>query len=407
MMKEKLGGLMKEKNIKKISVYALGLIAFTFLLYRFDVVRTMVFFLTRILSPFIIGGLIAVFLNIPAKVIHKLLKKTPMKKIKGSILWPISIVLALIILVLIVVIVFGSLLPVVVDSVIYAFDQVPGQVDRFLTWIKAIDLDKFNLDEGAIEQIEDQITKANNEFLNFLKGLSANLVTGGFSFISSTLNSLLDFILGLIFSIYLLLGKKNLGRQVKKVLYAFLSVENARRVIIIGRRVSTIFHSFLSGVAVEATIYGLMSYIAMKILSMPFASSISMLNALGTFIPYFGAIIGGFIGFILIMTVSLKKAFIFLVLTVVLQQVEANLIYPVVVGDKVGLPGIWVMVGVTLGGSLFGLVGMLLSVPITTLLYVTVRDIVNYRLMKKDGEDPVLSHVLAKTNIEMKDDIDL
>lgn len=398
---------MKEKDIKKISVYALGLIAFTFLLYRFDIVRTMVFFLTRILSPFIIGGLIAVFLNIPAKVIHKLLKKTPMKKIKGSILWPISIVLALIILVLIVVIVFGSLLPVVVDSVIYAFDQVPGQVDRFLTWIKAIDLDKFNLDEGAIEQIEDQITKANNEFLNFLKGLSANLVTGGFSFISSTLNSLLDFILGLIFSIYLLLGKKNLGRQVKKVLYAFLSVENARRVIIIGRRVSTIFHSFLSGVAVEATIYGLMSYISMKILSMPFASSISMLNALGTFIPYFGAIIGGFIGFILIMTVSLKKAFIFLVLTVVLQQVEANLIYPVVVGDKVGLPGIWVMVGVTLGGSLFGLVGMLLSVPITTLLYVTVRDIVNYRLMKKDGEDPVLSHVLAKTNIEMKDDIDL
>lgn len=398
---------MKEKDIKKVSIYALGLIAFTFLLYRFDVVRTMVSFLTRILSPFIIGGLIAVFLNISAKVIHKLLKNTPMKKIKESVLWPISIVLALIILVLIVVIVFGALLPVVVDSVIYAFDQVPGQVDRFLTWLKAIDLDKFNLDEGAIKQIEDQITKANNEFLNFLKGVSANLVTGGFSFISSTLNSLLDFILGLIFSIYLLLGKKNLGRQVKKVLYAFLSEENAKRLIIIGRRINTIFHSFLSGVAIEATIYGLMSYIAMRILSMPFASSISMLNALGTFIPYFGAIIGGLIGFILILTVSIKKALIFLILTVVLQQVESNLIYPVVVGDKVGLPGIWVMVGVTVGGSLFGLVGMLLAVPVTTLLYATARDIVNYRLRKKDGEDPVLSHILAKTNIEMKDDIDL
>ena len=191
------------------------------------------------------------------------------------------------------------------------------------------------------------------------------------------------FFIGFIFSIYVLFQKETLARQTKKILYAFTKEKTAQKVLRVVRLANTTFASFLSGQCLEACILGTMFCVTMLVIRLPYALLIGIVIAITALIPIVGAFIGCVVGIILIGLVNPVKAVIFVIMFFVLQQIEGNLIYPHVVGSSVGLPGMWVLMAVTVGGSLFGIVGMLTFIPICSVCYALFRLFVNERLKEK------------------------
>lgn len=390
---------MKNIRIKEIAKYAAIIVILTFVLYRFDKVREFASMLFSILAPFIAGGVIALFVNVPAKVINKAIDKTPASKMGTNMKWGISIVLAFILIILVVVLVFGSVVPDVIRSLVLALEQFPAIINNVVRWYYSLDFEALQIDYGVVTSIQQFLIDIADGLLKWLMGLTSDIVARSVRMISNIISLIVNIVLALIFCIYLLIFKGQLRTQIYKINYAFFKNERATQFTLLISRVNNIFYNYLSGLLVEAFIYGVLSFIVMKILNMPYAASISMINALFTFIPYFGPFFGGAIGAILIMTQSVKQAFLFVIMTVILQMLEGNIIYPRVVGNKVGLPAIWVMVSVSLGGTIAGLIGMLLAVPVCTFFYLSLKDIVDYRLMVKNGEDVKLSELMEETNL--------
>lgn len=192
------------------------------------------------------------------------------------------------------------------------------------------------------------------------------------------------FFIGLVFACYILLQQEFLKRQMKKLIFAYLKEKHANRFLQICALTYRTFSNFLTGQCLEAVILGMMFFVSMTILRFPFAVLVGVLIAFTALIPIFGAFIGCVVGAFLILTISPSQAAAFIVLFIVLQQIEGNLIYPKVVGGSIGLPAIWVLVAVTLGGSLFGIVGMLVFIPIVSVVYTLLKEDVNKRLIEKD-----------------------
>ena len=188
---------------------------------------------------------------------------------------------------------------------------------------------------------------------------------------------MVDIVLGIVFAIYLLAQKENLGRQTKKSIRAIFGEERAKKIVDFSSLTNSVFTKFVTGQLTEACIIGVLCFIGMLIFGMPYAGIISILVGFTALIPIFGAFIGTGIGAFLILLENPLKAIWFVIFIIVLQQLEGNLIYPRVVGKSVGLPGIWVLAAVTIGGGLFGVMGMLFSVPICSVLYVMFREYVN------------------------------
>ena len=201
------------------------------------------------------------------------------------------------------------------------------------------------------------------------------------STVAGTITSL---VLGIVFAIYILLKKEDLRRQIKKVMRAYLPEKKEKKIIEISELSNKIFGNFITGQCLEAVIIGVLCFIGMLLLNIPYASTISVLVGFTALIPVFGAFIGTIVGAFLILMVSPTKAIIFIIFILILQQLEGNLIYPKVVGKSVGLPGIWVLVAVTIGASVYGILGMLISVPLCSILYSIIRTNVNDKIDQKN-----------------------
>lgn len=261
-------------------------------------------------------------------------------------------------------------------------DNIPGFIDRVNHTINDLML--------AYPDIADQIMNIQLDWEQMGKNLLKLVQDSGGDFVTSTLGvatsivgGVVNFVLGLVFAIYVLLQKENLARQVKQVFYAFLPEKLVKKILYILSLSSATFSRFLSGQCLEAFILGLMFFICMTILKFPYALMISVLIALTALIPIFGAFIGCIVGAFLILIESPVQALWFVVLFLILQQVEGNLIYPHVVGGSIGLPSLWVLVAVTIGGSTMGIAGMLLFIPLCSVLYVLIRAEVFKRLRQK------------------------
>lgn len=393
---------MRENKLQEAAKYGALLILLTFFLYRYEAVAGFTRNIFSVFLPFIIGGFIALVINVPAMGLRKILEKTPVKKLKPGLVWALSIILAFFLIVLVVAIVFGSVIPDIYQSLITGLDQVPDLLARLTIWLEGINIQALSAETQIWENFEKLIRESSNQIITWLRQTSTKAISSSVQILSNALGVVVNIVLALIFCIYVLLYKDSLARQVRKILYAFLSEEKAKIIVLLARRFATTLNNFFTGEGMEAIIFGLMTFVSMLILRLPFASSIAMINGLMIFIPYFGAFIGGLVGFVLIATISIKKALVFLLLFLVLQQLEGNIIYPKVVGDKVGLPGIWVMMSVAVGGGFAGLPGMIFAVPITTFLYTSLRDLVNYRLRLKAGEDVSLSQLIKEVD-EVKD----
>ena len=219
--------------------------------------------------------------------------------------------------------------------------------------------------------------------MNFLKNGAGSVLGGTMEAAKSIISGVSTFFIAFVFACYVLFQKERLSVQVRKLMYAFVPEDWTDILIALGSVTHKTFSSFLTGQCVEAVILGCMFFIVLSIFNFPYAMLISVLIAFTALIPVFGAFIGCGVGTVLILLVNPMKGLLFVVVFLVLQQIEGNFIYPHVVGNSVGLPSMWVLAAVSVGGSLMGVVGMLIFIPIVSVVYTLLRGIVNRRLKEK------------------------
>lgn len=379
---------LNKENMRKIR----WLIAFAVLLYlgiqNLAVVLKYVKLLWGLLLPFVLGGAMAFVLNVPMSFIERHLfgkareKNNKAGKAASKLARPVSLVLSIVFVILLILIVVLVVAPELGTTLVSVVKKVEEDIPLAQKWIT----DTFNGDSEIVKwasAIEIDPQKILDSIVSVLKNGADNLVSSTITVTMGIVSMAVNFAIGFVFACYVLLQKEKLGKQVLKATYAILPVKVVEYQSHVCTLASKIFASFITGQCIEAVILGSMFFVTMTIGRFPYAMLIGVLISFTALIPVFGGIIGCWVGFFLILMVSPLKAFMFLGLFLILQQIEGNLIYPHVVGNSVGLPAIWVLVAVTLGGNLMGIVGMLIFIPLVSVLYTLFREWVYARLDKK------------------------
>ncbi len=368
------------------------LIAFTVLLLvgvqRLDVVLDALGFLWGILAPLFVGAALAFVLNVPMSALERRLfprageKKGKKKGVSPALARAVCLLLTFFLLALIVLLLVLVVVPQLGESITSLGGYVAAAAGRFVAWAE----EQF----AAYPEITSRLENLSINWAELAKNLWDFLTTGVGSVVSSTISATMRVFsaisagfISFIFAIYLLLQKEKLGLQCRKALYAILPKRGADETVRICSLSHKVFSSFITGQCVEAVILGAMFFLTMTLLRMPYALLVGCLIAVTALIPIVGAFIGCIVGAFMLLMVSPMQALVFVVLFLILQQVEGNLIYPHVVGSSVGLPSIWVLAAVSVGGSLMGIVGMLVFIPLTSVLYTLFREFVNGRLKRK------------------------
>lgn len=373
---------LNKDNLKKIR----GLIIFTILflvgIWKISIILKVFQFLLRIFYPFIMGGMIAFIINVPMKFLEKMLFKKNSKYF-NKLKRPISLLLTIFILIGLITIFVFVIVPEIKDTIVNLEFDVQDTIDNIKLWI----LDKFQNYTSLtdwVSSIQINWNKIVETVINFSKSGVGNIIDFSFTTVKSIFSGLFTFFISFVFAIYVLLQKEKLRNQIKKVMNAFLNTTKVDKIMNICSLSYKIFTNFVTGQCVEAIILGLMFIITMFIVRLPYALPVGMLIAITALIPIFGAFIGLGIGTFLILTKSSFQALLFIVVFIILQQIEGNVIYPKVVGNSVGLPSIWVLVAVSIGGSIMGIWGIILFIPISSIVYTLFREYINDRLRIKN-----------------------
>ena len=347
--------------------------------------------LKGIFSPFIIGAVLAFILNVPMRAIE-----SKLGKIKKPVLRRlVAVILATIAVLLVIALVFVLLIPQLADTVTNLvpklqnfFLNMEGNIDKTLennpdlmNWVYA-NTDLENFDWGSLA--ETAVTAVGNSV--------SSLLSGAVSALGSIFSALVNFVISIVFAYYCLFQKENLARQGRKLLYAFLPERVADHAVRIMRLSNSTFSNFLSGQCLEVCILGCLFAIAMAIFGMPYIPLVSVLIAITAFIPVVGAWIGCVFGAFFIMVEDPMLAVWFVIMFIIIQQIENNVIYPRVVGTSIGLSGMWVLLAVSMGGALMGVIGMFLMIPIVSVLYTLLREITAKRLGSKHIDAQKLMH---------------
>lgn len=367
---------LNKKNMKNLMILIVFAVLVLVGVQRIENLAAGFVFLMRIVFPFILGGAMAFILNIP---MHFLEGRLFAKVKKKKFVRPVSLVLSI----LFVVAILQIVLVVVIPEIAATFAGISKNIEAFLPkleqWLTEAFPDSEQL-EMWIESLEFNWDKILQSAVNFLKNGAGNVLSSTVTVAKTVINSLMNFFVGFVFACYILLQKEKLSVQVKKVLYAFLPRHAVEKTLQVAALSYKTFSSFVTGQCLEAVILGTMFFVSMSILRFPYALLVGVLIAFTALIPIFGAFIGCVLGTFLILVSNPVQAIGFVILFFVLQQVEGNLIYPHVVGGSVGLPSIWVLVAVTVGGSLMGVVGMLIFIPLSSVLYALFKGWVHKRL---------------------------
>ncbi len=370
-----------KQNLKSLLLVICGGVAFYCALQNLRLVIAACGWVLGILAPFLLGGTIAFILNVPMRAIERHLY--PAAKQGTKFRRPLALVLTLVAVIGVLTLASCVIGPGIKEAVGTIASLMPAAMDRL--WQQVRQLEQYlPLLEEALGDWNPQDWKSLSEkALQLAQSWGSGLVSSGGGLIGGLVSGVSTFVIGLIFSFYVLLQKEKLCRQGRQVLYALLPERAADQTLDVLRLAGRTFSSFLSGQCLEACILGTLFAVAMTIVRLPYALLVGVLIALTALIPIVGAFIGCGVGALLIAVTDPWKALLFIVLFLVLQQVEGNLIYPHVVGSSVGLPSIWVLAAVTLGGSLFGVGGMLFFIPLCSVLYALFRGYVKARLTAK------------------------
>ena len=383
-----------KENIKQIR----SLIAFTLLLliglWKYEVVLDILGFVCGIISPFILGGAIAFILNVPMNFIQKNLfeKNKYFQTEKGKKLRDkLENTVSLVITIFLVISILAVVIFVVVPQLGKTFVTLKRNIEVFIPKIMADIATLFENNPQILGELNglqldwNQLNWDNilTTIIDFFRHGAGSVLGSTYQAAKGIVSGMATFFIAFVFACYILLQKKKLAVQIRKVMYAYLKTEQVEKILDVCSLTYKTFSSFLTGQCMEAVILGTMFFVTMGLLKFPYALLVGMLIAVTALVPIFGAFIGCAVGVFLIVMVSPVKALAFIVLFLVLQQIEGNLIYPHVVGNSVGLPSMWVLVAVTLGSSLMGIVGMLVFIPITSVIYSLLRRSVYTRLEQK------------------------
>lgn len=379
---EKLPEINK-KTLKNIFLLVVAGILIYWILHETEQARSVYQLLKGIVAPFLTGAAIAFVLNVPVRAFEGLLKGVKQDKLRRVL----AVLLTFISVALVLTLVFLLLIPQIittVESLIPTLQSFIGKIDakarQFLQDYP--DVTKWIVDNTDMEKL-DWASLA-QQALSVLSNSFTTIVSGAFSAIGSVAGALIDIVIALVFAVYALFQKEVLARQGRKLLYAFLPEKAADYIIRVLRLSNSTFSNFLSGQCVEVCILGSMFAIAMAIFRMPYIPLICVLIAVTAFVPYVGSIIGCTVGAFLILVTNPMQAVWFVLLFLIIQPVENNLIYPKVVGESVGLSGMWVLVAIAVGGELIGVAGMLLMIPVASVLYTLLQEHTNQRLAGMD-----------------------
>lgn len=380
---------LNKENIKKIR----GLIIFAVLsvvcVWKYKMVLELLSHAFGIVFPFVLGGAIAFVLNVPMNFFErhifgnrKIMQYTAGKKMAR----PLSLVVTL----LSVIGVVGLVLFVVIPQLAETFSNLGASIQAFIPKVQEWAREIFD-NKGEIvmwvNQLEFNWDKMLQMGLDFFQNGAGSVLDSTFEAARSIISGVTTFFIAFVFACYILLQKERLNVQVRKVLFAFMPRGKAEATLEVCSLTYKTFSSFLTGQCVEAIILGSMFVITMSICRMPYALLVGVLIAFTALIPVFGAFIGCVVGAFLIFMVNPMQALGFVILFLVLQQIEGNFIYPHVVGNSVGLPSIWVLAAVSIGADLMGIVGMLVFIPIVSVVYALFREVVYLKLRKRELEE--------------------
>ncbi len=378
---------LNKENMRKIRELIVFTIIILMALWKYTLVVDVIGFILNIIFPFLLGGAIAFILNVPMSFLERILFKNEDAQGRSSQKFarPCSLTLTILCVIGVIVLVMFVVIPQLGSTFVSLGKSIQDFMPSAMIWLEEL----FHNNEeimALIGNLDMDWDKILDGVVSFFRSGAGNVLNSTMSAAKSIISSVTTFFIAFVFSCYILLQKEKLHVQVKKILYAYLPEKIVEKTLDVCSLTYRTFSSFLAGQCVEALILGFMFFVSMGILRLPYAMLVGILIAFTALIPVFGAFIGCIVGAFLILMVNPVQAFTFVVMFLVLQQVEGNLIYPKVVGNSVGLPSIWVLAAVSIGGSLMGVVGMLVFIPLVSVIYILFRGDVYKRLNKKGIE---------------------
>ncbi len=392
-----------KKTLKNIFLGVGACIFLYWILHETERVKAVIDVLSGIFAPFVVGAGIAFIINVPMRSIENKFVRIKRDGWRRTV----ALLITLVVIAMVLTLVFYLLIPQVtataksfIESLPPFFAEMQEKVIEFLRenpqlmeWVGSrVDLNALNL-SGLLQSALDV---AGNSLIT--------IVSGAFTAIGGIAGILVNGVISVVFAIYCLFNKETLCRQGRKLLYAYLPETRCDNIVRVLRLTNTTFSNFLSGQCLEVCILGCMFAVSMAIFRMPYIPLVSVLVAVTAFIPVVGAFIGCIFGAFFILVDNPIQAVGFVVMFLVIQQIEGNLIYPRVVGTSIGLPGMWVLLAVAIGGELMGVAGMFIMIPLASVIYVLLSEITNIRLQRREIDAEKLQpHPLeAKSRLRKK-----
>ena len=398
---------LSKMSIKKIR----ELIVFTALLvvalWKFDVVLGVLKTIWDIIFPFVLGGAIAFLTNVPMSFLEKKIFENVKKKNKivRKLKRPISLILTIVLVVGVIALVMFGVIPQLTRTMGTLVTSINDFIPQMQSWIGEFFHNNQEI-MNLVDPIEFDPDQAIKWGISLLGNGAGNMMNTTMSAVGSIVSGVATFFIAFSFACYILFQKEKLHVQIRKVFFAFLPRQKADVFLKVCSLTYRTFANFLAGQCLEAVILGSMFVVTLSILRMPYALLIGILIAFTALIPIFGAFIGCAVGSFLIFMVNPQQAILFVIVFLVLQQIEGNLIYPHVVGESVGLPSIWVLAAVTIGGNLMGIVGMLVFIPLLSVIYTIFREFVYLRLRKQNIKQVTKTEIEEYTKEEDEEDIE-
>lgn len=368
---------MKDPKFKSNLLLATYVVVLAFIFINIKSVGNIFGSTMGMLKPFLIAICIAFVLNIPMKfyeekVLDKVIKQPKKRR-------PLAIILTIITIIVIVVGLVLFIIPQLVESGSTLVKNIPDYVKTLEMFMA----EHFSKTE-VFDELWNQVLSMGENIIKVVGQVTGSLVSQVVDITVGVTSTIINFFMGILIAIYILLSKEKLGIQAKKILYAFFDRIKANKVMEVARISHDKFSKFITGQCIEAVILGGLCFIGMTIFSMPYALLVSTIIGVTALVPIFGALIGTIPAAFIIFMVEPMTAVWFVILIVVIQQIEGNLIYPMVVGNSIGLSAIWVLLAITVGGSTFGILGILIGIPLFGVLYTLLSTITNSKLKEKN-----------------------
>ncbi|MBQ2892499.1 MAG: AI-2E family transporter [Oscillospiraceae bacterium] len=373
---------LNKKTLRRIFLGIVGCILLYWVLNTPERITNILSTVKNILSPFLVGAILAFVLNVPMRGIERLLKGIKKPGLRRAL----AIVLTVVAVLLVLTGAVYLLAPQIKETVESLIEKLPA----FFSGLKDTAVNYLNENPEVMEWLSNNTTfdsinwsELIQKSITWITGSLNNIVGLTITTVVGLGTGIFNAVLSIVFGLYCLSRKEILSRQGRRLLYAFLPERTGDEAVRILRMSNTIFSNFISGQCLEALILGLMFAVSMTIFRMPYIPLISVIIAITALVPIVGAFAGCAVGAFFILVDNPMMAVWFVVLFLVLQQIEGNLIYPRVVGSSIGLPGMWVLLAVAVGGSMSGIGGMLLMIPLMSVIYALIREVTNNRLEKR------------------------